>query len=728
MSHSSGAKAEGRGQSTSHCRIRQEVGYLPISDYGIVGNLRTVALCGLDGSIDFMCYPVFDSPSIFARLLDKDKGGHFSITPTSPVTTKQQYLPNTNVLCTKFLCEEGVVEIGDFMPRPVKNPSGPSLPLLPWLIRRVRCWRGRLSFHVECFPAFNYARSSHTTTITKTDGEEDSKSYQQRTSAGGYSSLTVREALCSDRFSRSGYEDVSFMSRVGKDTVIFDTEEVGLDLRYVSVTREGQCPEIEWKMEDRTDRGMLGPGVTGKLTLEENQEVFFILRDTCKGERDVCLRIQDPQALFTQSTPKFCANDPPLSANLVLFLFEQTVKYWADWIAHSKFIGRWQEQVHRSALTLKLLTYEPTGAIVAAPTFSLPEEIGGSRNWDYRYTWVRDSAFTIYALIRLGLTKEAEAYMNFIEKLFQERNEDGSLQIMYTIHGKKELAEIELDHLDGYCGSRPVRVGNGAADHLQLDIYGELMDAIYLYNKYATPLSYDTWVQVRHMVDYVCLNWDKCDMSIWEVRNQKQNFVYSKVMCWVAIDRGLRLSEKRCFPLPQRDRWLRTRDIIYEEIMVKGWNAELGIFSQSYESTTVVDSSVLIMPLVFFTSPSDPRFLSTINQILKSPEKGGLTTTNLVFRYNHMTSPDGVGGREGSFSMCTFWLVEALTRAGQYNPSLLKHALYLFDNALGYANHLMLFSEEIAQSGEALGNFPQAFTHIALISAAFNLDRFSKKK
>ncbi|CAG8518853.1 3154_t:CDS:10, partial [Scutellospora calospora] len=349
--------------------------------------------------------------------------------------------------------------------------------------------------------------------------------------------------------------------------------------------------------------------------------------------------------------------------------------------------------------------------------------IGGNRNWDYRYTWVRDSAFTVYALMRLGMTKEAEHYMNFMEERCQDLNPDGSLNIMYSIDGDKRLVEKELNHLDGYRGSRPVRIGNGAYDHVQLDIYGELLDALYLYNKYGSPISYDMWVSIRKLVNYVCDNWMYEDMSIWEVRGRKQNFTYSKIMCWVAVDRGIRLSEKRVFPCLERNKWMQVRDTIYEEIMTKAWNPERKIFTQSYEALDSLDSSVLVMPLVFFISPTDPRFLSTIKQILLPPEKGGLLANNLVFRYNINTTDDGLNGEEGSFSMCTYWLIEALTRAGKYDRKLLEKAEFIFEQMIGYGNHLGLYSEEIANGGELLGNFPQAFTHISFISAAFNLDR-----
>lgn len=329
---------------------------------------------------------------------------------------------------------------------------------------------------------------------------------------------------------------------------------------------------------------------------------------------------------------------------------------------------------------------------------------------------MRDSAFTIYAFLRLGFTEEAGKFMKFIEERCKDLNPDGSLNIMYSIHGEKYLEEIELPDLEGYRESRPVRIGNGAYDHLQLDIYGELMDGIYLYNKYGAPIGYDMWLSVRNLVNYVCDNWATPDMSIWEVRGKKQRFTYSMVMCWVAVDRGLRLSEKRQFPLPERDRWFRVRDEIYTTVQEKCWNPDLRMFSQSMEDLTALDASCLIMPLVFFSSPVDPRLLDTVERILLPPEKGGLVANNLVFRYNFLTTDDGVGGIEGAFSMCTFWLVEALARAGKYDRKMLNRAVVMFEEMLSYANHLGIFSEEIARSGEQLGNTPQAFTHMSFIS------------
>lgn len=388
---------------------------------------------------------------------------------------------------------------------------------------------------------------------------------------------------------------------------------------------------------------------------------------------------------------------------------------------------------------------EPTGATVAAPTFSVPEAIGGVRNWDYRYCWIRDSSFTIYILLRLGFKAEADAYMEFImERFVDSRGPDGGLPIMFTIRGETDIPELELNHLEGYRGSSPVRIGNGAAFHQQFDIYGELMDAIYLYNKFGKPVAWDVWRAVRGILDYVLTIVDDPDMSIWEVRNHKQHFTYSQIMLWVAFDRGLRLSEKRCFPCPNRAKWMEARDKLYERVMEKGYNTEMKCFVQSFENNTMLDSSILIAPLVFFISPCDPRFTNTLDRILLPPEKGGLTSTGLVYRYDteladdgkHSPSPDaeydladssgssiGVGGTEGAFSMCTFWLVEAMTRASVYEPKYLVRAINLFENMLGFSNHLLMFSEEIARSGEQLGNTPQAFSHLALISAAFNLDR-----
>jgi GH15 family glucan-1,4-alpha-glucosidase len=294
---------------------------------------------------------------------------------------------------------------------------------------------------------------------------------------------------------------------------------------------------------------------------------------------------------------------------------------------------------------------------------------------------------------------------------------------MYGIDGRKDLTETVLDHLEGYRGSGPVRVGNGAYKQLQLDIYGELMDSVYLYNKYGAPISYDFWQQLRKLLDWVTENWKKKDEGIWEMRSGRADFTYSKLMCWVALDRGLRLADKRSFP-GDRDRWITTRDRIYEDIMENGYNRDRRSFVQSYGSS-VLDASNLIMPLVFFVSPADRRMLSTLNEIMKPPQEGGLVSDSLTYRYNASAASDGLTGSEGTFNICSFWLTEALTRAGRTDSSRLDQARLMFEKMLGYANHLGLYSEETGPSGEALGNFPQAFTHLALISAAYNLNRSS---
>jgi len=605
--------------------------YRPLENYGVIGDLHTVALVGLDGSIDWLCFPNFDSPSIFAAILDDKKGGRFRISPViDDVTSKQFYWPDTNVLITRFLSTDGVGEIADYMP--VEEVG-------PWhgkhqLVRRVTAVRGTMAFRLECRPAFNFARDKH----------------------------EIQECAA---------QGVSFHSRA---------------------LSAGLAASVPMKQDGEG-------GVTAEFVLEEGDSATFLFQELPSGSG--------------------CGN--PLKREEADRLFEHTVHYWLRWISRCTYTGRWREMVYRSALVLKMLTHQPTGAIVAAPTCSLPEAVGGGRNWDYRYTWIRDAAFTLYAFLRIGFTQEAARFMQWLEARSHEIEPDGSLQIMYALDGRHKLTEETLDQLEGYKGSRPVRVGNAAHNQMQLDIYGELMDSAYLYNKYGSPISYDLWTYLRRLVNWVCDHWQQEDRGIWEVRGAARHFVYSKVMCWVALDRGLRLADKRSFPA-DRDRWLRTRDQIYEEIMQRGWSAKRRAFVQSYGSDAL-DAANLIMPLVFFMSPTDPRMLNTLDAINQSPSHGGLVSNSLVHRYNVEKSPDGVEGEEGTFNMCTFWLVEALTRAGRVDRRRLEEARLVFEKMLGYANHVGLYAEQTGARGEALGNFPQAFTHLALISAAFNLDR-----
>jgi GH15 family glucan-1,4-alpha-glucosidase len=606
------------------------LGYEPIQNYGIIGDLHTAALVSVKGSIDWLCLPNFDSPSVFASILDEKKGGQFRIAcATDGVTYKQFYWPQTNILVTRHLSQDGVGEITDFMP--ITEPPGSREKHR--LIRRVGVVRGTMRFRLECRPAFNYARDPHKTELTPNGA----------------------------RFHSSG---------------------ISLELLTNAALKD----------DGRN-------GITAEFVLREGECCTFLLQQiTPEEERCQALSTAEAHAQF-----------------------EETVEYWRRWVSGCSYKGRWREIVQRSALILKLLTYEPTGAIVAAPTCSLPELIGGERNWDYRYTWIRDAAFTLYALMRIGFTDEAAKFMSWIEARCHETEPDGSLQILYRVDGGHECAEETLDHLEGHRQSRPVRIGNGAYRQHQLDIYGELMDSVYLYNKYGSPISHELWNDLRKPLDWVCKHWREKDFGIWEVRGEPRNFVYSKVMSWVALDRGLRLAAKRSFPA-DRDLWLRNRDAIYDEVHREGWNPKRRAFVQYYGSDSL-DAANLIMPLVFFLSPTDPRMLSTLAAINKPPAKGGLASDSLVYRYDVNQRVDGLGGDEGSFNMCTFWLVEAMTRAGRKDRSLLDRARLLFEKMLGYANHLGLFSEQTGPCGEALGNFPQALTHLALISAAYNLDR-----
>lgn len=593
--------------------------YKPIESYGVIGDLHSVALVANDGSIDWCCLPHFDSPSVFGAILDSRKGGHFKIAVQHESSHRQLYLPETNILITRFLSEEGVGEVIDFMPmvRPERRKHHE-------IIRIVHSVRGTLPCRLDCSPAYDYARAEHRVV----------------------------------------------MHPMG---AVFEAPAAAFALfSPIPLVRDAN-------------------GVHADFVLEPGEQAVFTFRHGRATERVSLLQdATDGQEALRRTT-----------------------KFWRKWLNKGRYEGRWREMIERSALALKLLTFEPTGAIVAAPTCSLPEELGGARNWDYRYTWIRDAAFTIYAFLRLGYSEEAANFMGWLENRVQEKDAPtGPLQIMYRIDGSPDIPEYELPHLEGYKGSQPVRIGNAAAQQLQLDIYGELIDSIYLYDKYVTQVSYDLWTKIRRMLHWVARHWESPDEGIWEVRATRQQFVYSKMQCWVALDRGLRLALKR--GLPNNREWLRSmRDRIYESIMKNGWNPNRNAFVQYYGSDAL-DASNLLMPLVRFVSASDPRMLATLDRTMEE-----LVSDSLVYRYEiGKGTGDGLAGSEGTFSVCTFWLVESLARAGRIDDARL-----IFEKMLTYANPLGLYGEQIGPSGQALGNFPQAFTHLGLISAAFCLNR-----
>ena len=600
--------------------ITNGMNYQPIENYGIIGDLGTVALVSLEGSVDFMCFPDFDSPSIFAALLDWQKGGFFCIRPQfSQMKTKQLYLPDTNVLLTRFLSVDGVGEITDFMPISGTPNSEKKL------MRRVSTIRGEVTYQLQFRPRFNYGRDAHKTT-------------------------------------HKGKNEIHFTSKGQTATSLRLRSSIPLKIT------EGD--------------------VVAEFTLSANQTADFILEDAGNGKEE----------------------QAPIDKQLTQCLF-QTVNYWKGWMSNSIYTGRWMDVVNRSALVLKLLTSSQYGSIIASPTFSLPEHIGGERNWDYRYTWIRDASFTVYSFIRLGYTREAGTFMRWVEKLCRDIKDNSRLGIMYSINGNAQLKEHVLDNLEGYMQSSPVRVGNDAYSQLQLDIYGELMDSVYLFNKYGDPISYDFWNDLSKQMDWLAANWHQPDDGIWEVRGGRNNFLCSRLACWVALDRAIKIAEARSFPI--NGHWQRERDNIYHSVYKDFWDEGKKAFMQ-FPGSDTVDASSLLMPLFRFISPKDPRWLSTLNRIEKE-----LVMDSLVYRYRpEIASPDGLASHEGTFSACTFWYVECLSRSGQ-----LEKARFYFEKMLGYANHLGLYSEQLGFEGQHLGNFPQAFTHLGLISAAYNLNK-----
>ncbi|MFD3543166.1 glycoside hydrolase family 15 protein [Streptomyces sp. NPDC058662] len=609
--------------------------YPPIAEHGLIGDLQTCALVSSEGVLNWFCSPRFDSPSIFANLLDDDRGGYFAITADAPpgagpddagagspeVVTQQLYLADTAVLVTRFLTPEGVGEVIDFMP--VRDPR--TVTDRHQVVRVMRGVRGTARFGLECRPRFDYGRAPH-------------------------------------------------------------------DLAFDGVTA-------------RFD----GPGITAHLQAVGPVALEADGRDV---RADVTLAEGERAAVLLTVCDADDAPPPPLGADDVVAEFDAVRDFWHAWIAGCTYRGRWQQMVNRSAITIKLMTYAPTGAPIAAATMGLPEQVGGERNWDYRYTWVRDASLSVRAMRDLGFTEEAGAFRGWLLRRLRDGGAPNGepLQIMYRVDGDPYLTEEVLDHMEGWRGSAPVRSGNGAADQLQMDIYGEAVYALAQTGQVSNVIGYDDWQRCAALLDWLCDHWDRPDEGIWETRGGQKDFTYSRLMCWVALDRGVRQATATARPADLA-RWTAARDAILEQIMTLGWSDRRQAFVQEYDNT-VLDASLLLMPMVGFIAPKDPRWLSTLDAM-----DGELVSDSLVYRYDPEASPDGLEGSEGTFSLCSFLYVYALARAGR-----LQQARYSFDKMLTYANHVGLFAEEVGLTGEQLGNFPQAFTHLALITAALALD------
>jgi len=581
-----------------------------IADHGVIGNLATIALVACDGAIDYLCWPNLDSPSIFASILDADNGGVFELAPDIDAPrVVQMYIPDTNVLLTRWMGSDASAELTDLMIDTSETDEAPTR-----LVRRMVVTRGTVTIHVRCAPRYDYARV--------------------------VPSLKIKDG-----------------------TALFTAKD---------------CPPLRLSGADFTK----GDG-----------EVHASIK--LKAGQCVTLMLDEP-------------GEPVIDADEIGQLIEATIGRWRAWSARSTYKGRWRDAVGRSALVLKLLTSRRHGSIAAAGTFSLPEAAGGVRNWDYRAAWIRDSSFSIYALMRLGYHAEAKDFYRWLGDRAMHSSKGGELKVMYALDGGKVPAETSLDHLAGYGGAAPVRIGNDAVGQLQLDIYGELMDSIYLSNKYGEAISHDRWLGVCRVIDYVARHWKEPDAGIWEIRGPARHHLHSRLMCWVAMDRAIRLASKRSLAAPFT-RWIKVRNAIHDDIWKNFWDEELGHFVEE-RGRKELDASMLLMPLVRFVGATDPRWLATLDAIGKK-----LADDGMVYRYKR---DDGLPGQEGAFSACSFWYVECLARAGR-----MDEARQLFEKLLRYANHLQLYAEEFDERARLMGNFPQGFTHLALVSAAFYIDR-----
>jgi len=587
--------------------------------------MKSCALVGVDGSIDWHCTPRFDSPSVFGAILDSEKGGRFQICPTADsFEASQKYEPLTNILQTSFCVNSANVTLTDFMPCFEVQRT---LVSAGELHRRIECTSGKMEVEAHFEPRPGYGR--HIPEIERQHNKGYSFASRSENPNQGMTLLTTLE-----------------FTEVSKGTII------------------------------------------SRFELKEGQKMDLVLRQSSEGLHH--------------------SVDPKTDTKL-----RETKEYWKNWVSKCNFNGRWKDQVLRSALTLKLLVYSPTGAIIAAPTTSLPEEIGGTRNWDYRFSWVRDSSFVLWAFHSLGFREEANSYLDWLLGVFCLMIDN--LQPMLGITGDRDLFEKSLEHLSGYKGSFPARIGNDAWKQFQLDLYGIFIDALYFSHRHARGVDRKVFdYLVRPMISALEEMWTRPDCGIWEVRSQKEHFVYSKMWAWVGVDRALKIAGERGYR-EEIDRWTVLKDKIREEIFTKGYDEKIQAFVRSYGSKEL-DAANLLMPQLRFISADDPKMNSTIDATLKTL----LAKNKFVYRY---LTEDGLPGKEGAFLICSFWLVNCLTMGGR-----LEEAQKIMDSVAGYANHLGLFSEEVdPETGNMLGNFPQAFTHMGFITAAVNLTEAMEK-
>ncbi|MFA5889589.1 MAG: glycoside hydrolase family 15 protein [Actinomycetota bacterium] len=592
-----------------------------ISDYGLIGDCHSAALVGQDGSIDWACFPRFDSPSVFARNLDESRGGHFRIAPEFVEDARRAYLQDTNILTTTFECSGGVLELTDCMPvETPEEPGGTRVRVHHSILRRARCTIGTVNVRVSVAPRFEYG------------------------------SLLPRFTPLS---ARSAYV------------------EGGANAIVLNSTRPVEVLDTE---------------VVAEWTLHAGEEVWM-------------------EATWSRSYARH-----PRAPSLAKFeqecrrRLEATTAYWRLWIEQCSYEGVYAPFVRRSALALKALTYAPSGAMVAAPTTSLPELIGGGRNWDYRYTWIRDATMALSSLVALGFRHEAEAFRSWLERATAGRAQN--LQIMYGVEGERHLPEMELPHLTGHRNSAPVRIGNAAAVQTQLDVYGQILDAAYLYGKAGGDFSTKNWTFLTRLVESAAARWHWADHGIWELRDEPRHFTHSKLHCWVALDRGIRIAQARGLPAPI-ERWERARDEIRDFLLEQA--APDGWFQQA-AGYPVADAATLLAPALGLVPTDHPLALRTIQEVRAQLEHNGL-----VYRYK---GNDGLEGQEGAFLVCSFWLVDCLVHTGE-----IGEAQALLERLLTFGGDLGLFPEQVdPATGEGLGNFPQAFSHMALVLSCGHLE------